>query len=173
MGSSTVPCYALLYLSTGWNNLFFIFPSSDLENAGRCWESWEMLGGLPSRKKKNSGDFLGEKSWRNHLQCWHIGKLATRHDRTLKHSRCHSSQMFVTIVHPRKTGWQTDFLLKQHEAGGFWPKNASTCYVLKLGKVLIMILVSKTVTISQNQNQSSWWFQPLWKILVKLEIFPN
>lgn len=70
--------------------------------SGKCWESWEMLGGLPSRKKKNSGDFLGEKSWRNHLQCWHIGKLATRHDRTLKHSRCHSSQMFVTIVHPQK-----------------------------------------------------------------------
>ena len=42
----------------------------------------------------------------------------------------------------------------------------------------IVILVGQSQRYTQRtskhiSNQPSWWFQPLWKILVKMGIFPN
>ena len=45
-----------------------------------------------------------------------------------------------------------------------------------------MLLVAVTMTIGKRKkkkkkkkksNKTGWWFQPIWKILVKLEIFPK
>lgn len=125
-----------LHLSVKWSGNFVTFP----------WTSWELgdAGRIAQPIKKTAGISLVKEE-----TTYSSGILENLH------SRCHSSQILWQFFIPRKTGWQTE---KSAETARGWrilacQKNASTCYVLKLGKVLIMILVSKTVTISQNQNQ--------------------
>ena len=97
-----------------------------------------------------------------HLDCSYIQSISTKQNGcnlwSVKISAWHLQKSKWSLSHIAN-GWLLEILLK-HWGGSEWLLLCNSRY--KNPKVS-----------TQNPTSSSWWFQPIWKILVKLDHFPR
>ena len=96
-------------------------------------------------------------------------KLPEKQKTSLNCTKSSGSQQQATVIHPYAYGWNLQ------RKGTSFRSSTRRCFFLHRHLTGCRMPVSWPMCFFSDclHKVSSWWFQPIWKILVKLDDFPK